>query len=188
MEFFSAMDPLLKTFWFLAIPVSVVFIIQTIMTFMGMDSHDGATADFDSNLTGTDAPFQLFSLRNLINFLLGVGWTGVSFYSTISNPVLLILLALAVGILFVLLFFVVIKQLKRLAEDNSFQMTETLNKTAEVYTPIPAGRNGKGKILLSVRGSVHELEAMTDGDRIESGKVVKVIRIDNSDIFIVELL
>lgn len=188
MEFFDTMDPLLKTFWFLAIPVSIVFIIQTIMTFSGMDSHDGSTADFDSNLTGTDAPFQLFSLRNMINFLLGVSWTGISFYSTISSPILLIVLSLVVGIVFVLLFFLVIRQLKKLAEDNSFQMAETMNKTAEVYTPIPERKNGKGKILISVRGSVHELEAMTQGERIPSGKVVKVVSIENNDILIVELL
>jgi hypothetical protein len=188
MEFFDAMDPLLKTFWFLAIPVSIVFIIQTIMTFTGMDSHDGSTADFDSNLTGTEAPFQLFSLRNMINFLLGVSWTGISFYSTISSPILLIVLSLLVGIVFVLLFFLVIRQLRKLAEDNSFHMNETLNKTAEVYTPIPENMNGKGKILISVRGSVHELDAMTHGERIPSSQVVKVVSIENNDILIVELL
>ncbi|WP_315821886.1 hypothetical protein [Paraflavitalea speifideaquila] len=79
MELLNNLDPLLRIFWFVAIPASVIFLIQTIMTFAGADATDGIDADFDSNLHGTDAPFQLFSLRNLINFLLGFSWTGISF-------------------------------------------------------------------------------------------------------------
>ena len=70
MEFFNELDPLLKVFWLVAIPASVIFLIQAIMTFTGSDAMDGTSADFDSNLEGTDTPFQLFSLRNLVNFLL----------------------------------------------------------------------------------------------------------------------
>lgn len=68
MEIIQNFDTLLRTFWFIAIPASLIFIIQTILTFIGVDSSDGIDADFDSNLNGAEAPFQLFSLRNLINF------------------------------------------------------------------------------------------------------------------------
>lgn len=186
MEFLENMAPLLKTFWFIAIPTSIIFIIQTIMTFMGADASDGVDADFDSNLHGTDAPFQLFSLRNLINFLLGFSWTGISFYSSISSPLLLIGLSLLVGIAFVLLFFAIIKQVQKLGEDNSFKLSNTLNKSAEVYLTIPAHKSGKGKIMISVNGAFHELEAMTEHDKIQTGTVVKITRIENGNILIVE--
>ena len=186
MEILENLDTLLKTFWFVAIPTSLVFIIQTIMTFLGTDSSDGLEADFDGDLNGADAPFQLFSLRNLVNFLLGFSWTGISFYTTISNKPLLIFLSLAVGVSFVYLFFLVIRQVQKLAEDNSFKITNTLNKTAEVYLTIPENKKGKGKIMISVNGAFHELEAMTENDKIQSGSTVKVVRIENNDILIVE--
>jgi membrane protein implicated in regulation of membrane protease activity len=188
MEIFENLDTLLKTFWFVAIPTSLIFIIQTIMTFVGVDSSDGIEADFDGDLGGTDAPFQLFSLRNLINFLLGFSWTGISFYTTILNKPLLIILSLAVGILFVYLFFVIIRQVQKLAEDNSFKISNTLNKTAEVYLTIPENKKGKGKIMISVNGAFHELEAMTENDKIQSGSVVKVVKIENNNILIVETI
>lgn len=188
MEIIENLEPLLKTFWFIAIPTSLIFLFQTIMTFIGADSFDGIDADFDSNLDGTDSPFQLFSLRNLINFLLGFSWTGISFYSTIINKPILILLSLAIGILFVFLFFVIIQQVQKLAENNSFKISNTLNKTAEVYLTIPANKNGKGKIIISVKGAFHELEAMTEKDKIVSGSIVKVIRIENENILIVETI
>ena len=186
MEILENLDTLLKTFWFVAIPTSLVFIIQTIMTFLGTDSSDGLEADFDGDLNGADAPFQLFSLRNLVNFLLGFSWTGISFYTTISNKPLLIFLSLAVGVSFVYLFFLVIRQVQKLAEDNSFKITNTFNKTAEVYLTIPENKKGKGKIMISVNGAFHELEAMTENDKIQSGSTVKVVRIENNDILIVE--
>ncbi len=188
METFENLEVLLRTFWFIAIPASIIFIIQSIMTFMGSDSSDGFQADFDSNLDATDSPFQLFSLRNLINFLLGFSWSGISFYTVVSNKTLLISLALAVGILFVYIFFLIMNQVQKLAEDNSFKISTTLNKTAEVYLTIPEKRKGKGKILISVNGSFHELEAITDNEHILSGSTVKVIRIDNEGILVVEII
>jgi hypothetical protein len=188
MEILEGLDPLLKNFWYVAIPTSIIFIIQTIITFMGVDASDGIVADFDGDLAGREAPFQLFSLRNLINFLLGFSWTGISFYSTINDKPLLITLSLAVGILFVYLFFVIIRQIQKLAEDNSFNIANTLNKTAEVYLTIPEHKKGKGKIMISVNGSFHELEAMTENGTIQSGSVVKVVKIENNSILIVETL
>jgi len=186
MELLENLDPLLKTFWFIALPASVIFLVQTVMTFLGTDATDGLEADFEGDLTGSEAPFQLFSLRNLINFLLGFSWTGISFYSTISSKTLLILFAIAIGAVFVLLFFFIIIQVQKLAEDNSFKLSNTLNKTAEVYLTIPEHKKGKGKIMVSVNGAFHELEAMTEKERIQSGSVVKVVRIENNTTLIVE--
>lgn len=188
MEILDNLDPLLRAFWFVAIPVSLIFIIQTVMTFLGVDSSDGLEADFDGNFGEVEAPFQLFSLRNLINFLLGFSWTGISFFTTISNPIVLVSLSLFVGVLFVYLFFIAMKQIQKLAENNSFDIANTLHKTAEVYLTIPENKKGKGKIIISVNGAFHELEAMTENEKIQSGSVVKVVKIENNNILIVETI
>lgn len=186
MEILDHLDPLLRMFWLIAIPVSLIFIIQTIMTFAGASAADGMNADIPDSYDGGDMPFQLFSLRNLINFLLGFSWTGISFYSAISNQILLIIAALAVGILFIYLFFAVIKQFQKLAEDNSFKIASTLHKSAEVYLTIPARKSGKGKIMISVNGAFHELNAMTENETIPTGQTVKVVNIESGNVLIVE--
>lgn len=188
MEILNNLPPLLKTFWFVAIPASVIFLIQTIITFFGGDTADGVEADFDGDLSGGDAPFQLFSLRNLINFLLGFGWTGISFYDTISNQFVLISLAIIIGGIFVYFFFMIIKQVQKLAENNSFKINNTINKTAEVYLTIPEKKSGKGKVLVSVKGSVHELDAITANETLPSGSMVRVVQIENDNLLIVEKL
>lgn len=185
MEFFNEMDPLLRMFWYIALPASLIFIIQTIMTFVGGDAGDGLEVDFDGDLGGDhDLGFQLFSLRNLVNFLLGFGWGGISFFTTIDNSGLLITVAFIIGLVFLFAFFLVIRQVQKLAEDNSFNIKETVGKTAEVYLTIPENKSGKGKILINVKGSTRELEAMTEKEKINSGSMVRVVRIDNDFVFV----
>ncbi|MCE7041732.1 serine protease [Dyadobacter sp. CY312] len=186
MEILDNLDPLLRTFWFIAIPASLIFMIQTISTFIGADATDGLDADFDSNLDGTDEPFQLFSFRNLINFLLGFSWGGISFYGIVSSPMLLIVLSLVIGLTFVGVFFMIIQQIRKLAEDNSFKLSNTIDRTGEVYLTIPAAKTGTGKIMISVGGSVHVLDAITEYEQIETGSVVKVTRVGNNNFLTVE--
>lgn len=184
-EFFANMDGTQQFYWYIAIGASVIFIIQTIMTFVGADSDTGVDADFDGNLDGGDSPFQLFSLRNLINFLLGFGWAGVSLYNVIESNVLLAIVAFLVGVLFIAFFFFIMRALLKLSEDNSFKIEDTIGKTADVYLSIPAAKTGKGKVFISVRGSTHELSAITNSvDEIKNGSLVKVVGIEG-DILIV---
>ena len=183
MEAFNNLDLLLRGFWLVAIPVTIIFLIQMVLTFIGSDASDGTSTDFDGDFDGGDAPFQLFSFRNLMNFLLGFSWTGISFYKIIPNQTVLILLAVAVGGLFVYFFFLIIRALMRLSEDNTFKLSETIGKTAEVYVPIPENKSGRGKITISVRGTMHELEAMTAGARIPSNVMVKILSIEDSVLF-----
>lgn len=180
-NFLEGMDSLQQGFWYIALIFSAIFLIQTILTFIGSDASDGLNADFDGNLDHVDAPFQLFSLRNLINFLLGFGWTGIAFYNAISNKTLLVVLAAIVGIIFVVLFFFLIQQIMKLTEDNTFNISNLKGKTGEVYINIPPNKTGKGKILVSVNGSNHELDAMTISDEmIASSSIVKVIEVENN--------
>lgn len=184
MNFLENYEPLLKAFWYIALPVSIFFSLQTIATFIGL-GDSGTDADSDSG-DGGDMPFELFTLRNLVNFLLGFSWTGISFYNKFENKSILIVISIIVGVSFVGVFFILIKQILKLSEDNSFKIINTLHKSADVYLSIPENKSGKGKIQISVNGSFHELDAMTlNKEKIPSGAVVKVVAIENN-ILIVE--
>ncbi|MFY7651575.1 MAG: serine protease, partial [Chitinophagaceae bacterium] len=135
-----------------------------------------------------DAPFQLFSFRNLIHFLLGFSWTCLSFSNLIQQKTILLTTGVTVGALFVWVFFLIMQQLQKLAEDNSFVFEQTVGLSANVYLTIPAAMQGKGKVLLSVKGSVHELAAMTHNEALPTGTVVIVKHIEAGNILIVDKL
>ena len=187
MEWFNSLDAFLKAYWIIAGTASLIFVIQMVLTFVGVDTDDGLSADFDGDMD-IDGPFQFFSLRNLIHFFLGFGWGGVCFYSTFTSKAWVIIFALLTGLLFVLLFFIIVKQIMKLNKDNSFQISDTLDKVADVYLSIPEEKSGKGKIQISVKGAFHELDAMTEGEKIPTGGKVKVLEIiDNQTVLVHKL-
>lgn len=183
MEYFISGTPALyQAFWWVAITASLIFLIQTtLLIISGLDSSiDISHADAGSDFDGTAMPFQMFTLRNLVNFLLGFGWSGLAFYRSISNSFLLITIAAFFGFLFVLVFFLIIKQLLRLSEDNTFNISRLVGKTGSVYLPIPGNMNGAGQIQISAKGANHELQAMTEGGSLATGATVIVERIENN--------
>jgi membrane protein implicated in regulation of membrane protease activity len=189
-EFYNNLPADMKVYWGIAVFATVIFIVQAILTFTGMDAHDGADADFSGHdLQGGEEPFQLFTFRNLVNFLLGFSWAGIAFSGVIGSRILLMAVAFAAGTSFIAIFFVIMKQLMKLAEDNSFRISETLDQIAEVYIPIPEGKKGKGKIAISVRGSMHEIDAVTEGEtRISSGTNVRVVKVEGESLVLVKRL
>lgn len=187
MDFLTDFEPLLKAFWYIAIPTSLIFIIQTVLTFSGLDASDGIEADFDSNFTDTDAPFQLFSFRNLVNFLLGFSWGGISCYHYIADTTFLLLFATVIGMFFVAVFFLIVRQLLKLGENNTFTIEKTLSKTGSVYLRIPANKSGTGVVQVSINGAVREMKAATKATELPTGTLIKVVGYE-SDIVFVERL
>ena len=188
MEFFNAMEPMLRAYWFIALPASIIFLLQTIMTFIGLDAGDGTSADFDGDMDGGDMPFQLFSFRNLINFLLGLGWGGICFYNSIDNQIILGIVATLMGAIFLVLFFLIIKQLTKLEENNTFTLSMAIGKTGDVYLTIPENKSGSGIIQVSVGGSVREIQAITSGEKLESGTMIRITNLESDNLVHVERL
>ena len=190
MDLFNSLEPLQKFFWTIACCASLVFIIQTIMTFIGLGTDadvDAGPMDGSVDSMEDGAMSGVFSFRNLINFLLGYGWAGVLLFDDIEKRWLLQLLAIAVGVLFVLAFVFMFRQVMKLSHDGSFKMSETVGLKADVYLRIPAARTGRGKVQVSVKGSIHEIDAMTDNDtEIATGGQVQIVEVLGDDLLLVK--
>lgn len=183
MEAWNALEGAQKVFWCVAIVASIVFVIQTIMTFVGLDSDtdlDTGGLDVDEGISG------FFSLKNLVNFLLGYGWAGVVFKNMIHSTLWIQLAAVGVGLLFVLVWVVIIRQVMKLGVDKTFHIEETVGLVADVYLRIPAAKASSGKVMVSVRGSVHELDAVTAGDAIPTGAKARIVSVVSQDSVLVE--
>lgn len=185
MDAFNAMDVAQKVFWCVALAASIVFVIQTILTFIGLDSDTDVDAGgFDG--VDADGVSGFFSLKNLVNFLLGYGWGGIALKGLIGSTIGLQLAAVGVGLVFVLVWVIIIRQVMKLGVDKTFRIEDAVGLVADVYLRIPAGKSSAGKVLVSVNGSVHELEAFTAGDEIPTGAKAKVTAAISSDSVMVE--
>lgn len=190
-ETFRSLDLMLQTYWILALCASVVFVIQAIMTFVGLD------ADYDADLP--DAPdansdfdtdgFHLVSVKTIVSFVLGFGWTGVLLWNEITHPLVLGFVALLVGFVFMLLIAWLLYLVLKLDQDNTFRIQKVIGMNADVYLTIPADKAETGKIMVSLNGSMHELEALTaDSTPIPTGGKVKIIGIEAGETVLVSAL
>ena len=190
MDLFNSLEPLQKFFWTIACCASLVFIIQTVMTFVGLGTDtdvDAGPMDGSVDSMEDGALSGVFSFRNLINFLLGYGWAGVLLHDSIEKGWLLQLIAIAVGLVFVLAFVFMFRQVMKLSHDGSFKMQEAVGLKADVYLRIPAARSGRGKVQVSVKGSVHEIDAMTDNEtEIATGGQVQIVDVLGDDLLLVK--
>jgi len=190
MDLFNSLEPLQKFFWTIACCASLVFIIQTIMTFIGLGTDadvDAGPMDGSGDSIEDGALSGVFSFRNLVNFLLGYGWAGVLLFDDLEKRWLLQLVAIAVGVLFVLAFVFMFRQVMKLSHDGSFKINEAVGLKADVYLRIPAARSGRGKVQVSVKGSIHEIDAVTDNDaEIPTGGQVEIIEALGDDLLLVK--
>ncbi len=197
-DWFQSLDPQVKPYWGIAIVMSVVFAIQMILTFIGIGDTD-ADMDFGSDVPDsvdvsdahadtldTGGAMQLFTIRNAVNFLLGIGWGGVCFSGVVHNPALLALVALLCGCVLVAAFVMMLRQLLRLESTGSYRIQEAVGQSCTVYVPVPAERGGMGKVQISFHGSVQELPALTDGSALPTGTQVRVTQVIDSQVLLVE--
>ena len=94
--------------------------------------------------------------------------------------------AVGVGLLFVIVFVIILRQVMKLSTDKTFHLDEAVGLIADTYLRIPAEKSGVGKVMVSVRGSVHEIDAMTLGETIPTGTKVRVTKVIGSELLEVE--
>ena len=184
MDKFLALELPMRVFWGLAIISSVFFLVQTIMAFLGLDADTDDGAGFEDVEMGGVSGY--FSFRNLVNFMLGYGWGGIVLHDVIPNLMWLQVAALGIGVLFVIIFVFILRQIMKLSTDKTFHIEEAIGLIADTYLRIPGEKKGSGKVMVSVRGSMHEIEAITEGEAIPTGAKVRVVKAIGTDLLEVE--
>ena len=181
-----SLDIFMQTLWGIAVFVSLVFIVQMIMTFTGMNTDIDMDVDMSNDTSSADGPFQLFTFRNFINFFLGFSWTGIALRPNIENTFLLLLIAIAVGVLLVVAVMFIFKWMAGMEESGNISVKNALGCKGTVYIPVAGQKKGEGKIQLTVQGAIREYNAVTDGESLPTGTPVRVVGVLNDDLLLIE--
>ncbi len=184
LSWFQGLEPSQQVFWGCAILSSAFFLVQMVLSFIGIDAD--LDVDMDADAGDVDGGFSLISVKSVINFFVGFGWAGVCLAGVIPSYPALLAVAILVGLLFVGLVFFLIKKMMRLEHVNNFDAKDCEGCIGEVYLRIPAAKTSTGKVQVSVKGSVHELPALTVGEALASGRKVKVVSVLEGGVLLVE--
>jgi membrane-bound ClpP family serine protease len=175
---------------YIAAPVTVIYLAQIIMTFMGMDSADGISADFDSDLEldeGEGGTLQLFTVKNAIAFLMGLSWGGLIALNELrwTNQWSIIGFGIGIGLIIIAIQLSVFFFMSKLERKQSPSLQPAIGEIGSVYLTIP--QSGKGKVTVNVNGTSKTLDAITNEGTIPTGKQVKVTNL-SGDLLVVETL
>ncbi|MDO4949206.1 MAG: hypothetical protein Q4E55_03425 [Bacteroidales bacterium] len=169
---YASLDPMLRFYWWIAGISTIVFVVQSILTFIGIDATD-TDADFDvDNTLDMGGGLNLFSVKNVVALLMGIGWGGICFYPLVGSHLFAGFLSVVTGSLFVALFVFIFRQTRKLERNGAWSLADCVGLVADVYLHIPP--QGKGQIQVSVHGSIHELTAVSDGVDIPTGRKVRI--------------
>lgn len=206
-QWLQSLDTLGIVFVCLALPASVILLIQIIMTLVGMGG--GGDADFDGDadfggdaepdgVFGDDDPampdadsfnggaLNLFSFRGIIAFFVTFGWVGLAVESSGAPAWVSLLVGFAAGVLMMFAVALLLRALFRLQSDGTVNPRNAVGVSGTVYLTIPAKRGGKGKVNLLVQGAYREFDAVTDSEEpIKTGAEVTVRAVTGGDTLVV---
>lgn len=191
-EWWNGMQLIQQVFAVIAIPATVVLLIQTIMLLFGFGSgHDADAAGGLHDLStghatdvagvyghdvvdthGTegqeihdstaDAGLRLLTIRGLVAFFAVGGWAGVASVGAGLHPALASVIALAAGLGALLLIAWIIKLMMSLQSSGNLDIRNAVGLIGDVYLGIPGSMQGSGKITIILQGRSTELDAITD--------------------------
>ena len=188
-EWWTSLDLCMKILWGIAIATSLIFILETVLTFIGID-HDGSF-DMDTSADGSfesEPSMNLYTFRNLVNFLLGMSWTAILLKEQIASTALLMLIAVVAGILLVAAVMYMFKWLSKMQQSGNIDVYKSaVGCIGKVYLSIPAQRKGAGKVQITINESVREYDALTDSEsELKTGASIKVVEVLDPSTLLVE--
>ncbi len=185
----------------IAIPSTLILLIQTILLLIGLGG--GSDGDADTDLDGDGIPdgegdgdgdggddgLALFSVRGIMSMLAVMGWSAMALLETPLPGFVSILISVALGVAMLFLMACVMKLIYKLQNSGNIDLGNAVGKMAQVYIPIPPKGTGSGKVHVTIQEQYCEFGAITTaGTKIKTGSYVRVVAVDEAGMLVVEPL
>lgn len=211
----NGLDMLMKVLYCIAVPATLVLLIQTVLSVVGfgqggagVDISDtsGLDMDFDPAPDVLDFPdstdlhdytidggnpsdfsaLQLFTLQGIIAFLTVFSWTSIISINSGTPELLGLFIGLVLGLAVMVGVAKLIQLSQRLTENGTINLKNALGGIGTVYITIPPQGGGQGKIMINIQGSYTECSAITmSNTSLPSNTPVRVTDV-RGDVLVVE--
>jgi len=139
-------------------------------------------ADADIDHPSSSRLFGVISLRTIVAALAFFGMAGKAALAAQFDPMSSLLIAIAAGGAAMYGVYAMMRALYRLRSDGTVRIQHAVGRRGSVYLPIPARRQGSGKIQLNLQGRTVECQAVADEDAtLPTGSAIEVVRVLGPD-------
>ncbi len=197
-EWWNSLGILLQIFYCIAIPATLVLLIQTIMMLVGLgDDGDIGDADIDDisdipddvpdgvfgedsvsdnvDISGLEG-LRIFTVRGIVAFFVVFGWVGVVMIEAGVHLAITIPVAVVCGMAIMVALAFLFRAVMKLRSDGNTDNRNAIGKSGKVYLTIPPARSGSGKVEVILQGSCVERNAVTDEtEPIPTGTEIVVV-------------
>lgn len=185
-QWWNNMDLVGQIFALIAIPATLVLVVQTVLLFFGFGDDDIDIDGPDIDVDGADG-MALFSIRGIMGMAAIGGWSGLVMHEAGINIWVTILLAVAFGFLALVGIAYIMKLASKLQASGNIDLGRAIGKVGTVYIPIPPSMQGSGKVNITLQERFLEVTAMTNADRkIATGESVRIVATDENSVVVVE--
>ena len=189
----AGLSLVMKILWSVTLTASLIFIIQSILTFVGADADSNFDVDVDTSADGGDLSnieggSNLYTFRNFVNFILGFGWSAILLQDGITSTPLLIFVSALIGVALVAAVMYLFKWLSSMQQSGNINLQKSAaGCEGKTYLTIPAARKGTGKVQITISGAVREYDAVTESDTpLKTGTPIRVVDVIDAETLLVE--
>lgn len=188
-NWWNELDLIQQIFALIALPSTVLIVIQTVLLLIGIGDESDTDVDVD-DVDGIDLPddgLAIFSVRGILSMLCITGWVAVALLETSLPDGVSIAIAIACGIATLIGMAYLMRAVNKLQSSGNIDIGNCIGKIAEVYIPIPAAGNGSGKVNLTVQEKFSEFTAITTvAKQLKTGTFVRVVAVSEAGVLVVE--
>ncbi|MBE6577549.1 MAG: NfeD-like protein [Ruminococcaceae bacterium] len=200
-EWWNSLGIILQIFYCIAIPATLVLLIQTVMMLIGLgDDGDVGDADVGNIDDISDVPdevpdgvfgedsisdtvdasglegLRIFTVRGIVAFFVVFGWVGVVMLGANVHLAITLAVAAVSGFAMMVALAFLFKAVMKLRSDGNTDNRNAIGKSGKVYLTIPPARSGSGKVEVILQGSCVERNAVTDEtEPIPTGTEIVVV-------------
>lgn len=192
-----------QIFYCIAVPATLLLLIQTVLLFLGIGDDADGTADGTGDMHDDipDAPdvdaaeadavgmgeLKLFTLRGIVAFFVTFGWLGVVMEGAGVDLWITLSVSFVCGVGMMLLLALLFRWMMKLRSDGTLDNRNAIGTSGKVYLTVPPSRSGEGKVQLMLQGVYAECNAVTDEETaIPTGAEIVVIGISGQTDLVVK--
>lgn len=206
-EWWNALGVATQVFYCIALPSTLLLLIQTVMMFLGMGEDADSIDDVDidgAELSEADGVFgdgdlsevqdvfgldglRIFTIRGLIAFFVVFGWVGIVMLGADVNLWITVPVAAVCGFAMMVALAFLVRGVMQLRSDGNTDNRNAIGIAGKVHLTVPPSRSGEGKVHVMLQGSYVERNAVTDSEEaIPTGCEVVVVGVSGQTDLIVK--
>ncbi len=163
-SWWNVLDILGKIFALIAIPSTLLLVIHTVFSVLGIGIKNNRTSDegSDNENAGTTNDLRIVSFKAIVSFLAVFGWLGIELLKLGAGNTIVVVVGTCAGFIIMLIMAILLCMLVKMNTDGKNDIKISVGTSAVVCKSIPQNKSGRGAVCVDIDGKKRKYSAITE--------------------------